>query len=125
VRNPLRAFATALLLRRLSADLGRIAIALDLQTTLLARLVDRLAPVPLDQSPADRATLRADTGVSHLDVTEQALALDFVARTQSATGHTPDDEEILIYLADEKTHDLAARLAQRDEELTRLAEARR
>lgn len=125
MRNPLRSLVSALLLRRMSADLGRIAIALDAQTTYLARLADRFAPQPITQTPGDRATLRADTGVSHLDVSEQALALDFVTRTQSQTGHIPDDEEILIYLADEKTHDLAARLAQRDEELSRLVESRR
>ena len=118
-------FASALLLRRLSADLGRIAIALDVQTQLLARLADRFAPRVIDQSPGDRATVKADTGVTHLDPVDAGLALDFIARTQAHTGHVPDEEEILIYLADEKTHDLATRLSQRDEELSRLMESRR
>lgn len=120
-----RRFAAALLLRRISADLARIALALDAQTQLLGRLADRFAPAVLTQSPSDRATVTADTGVTHLDPVDAGLALDFIARTQTATGHIPDDEEILIYLADEKTHDLATRLSQRDDELTRLMEARR
>jgi hypothetical protein len=116
--------AATLLFRRVSRDLGRIAFALEAQTELLARLCDRLAPVVLDQSPADRATVRSDTGVTHLDALDASLALDFIARTRAATGHEPDDEEVLIYLADEKTLDLAQRLSTRDQDLARLMESR-
>lgn len=121
----LQRFASALLLRRVSADLGRIAIALDVQTALLARLADRFAPQIHEQTAESRSIVRADTGVTHLDPIDAGLALDFISRTQAHTGHVPDEEEILIYLADEKTHDLAVRLSQRDEELARLTEARR
>jgi hypothetical protein len=117
-------FAAALLFRRAARDLSRIALNLDAQTALLARLVDRLAPQPIAQTPADRSTIRADTGVTHLDPLDAGLALDFIARTEAHTGHTPDDEEVLIYLADEKTHDLATRLSQRDQDLARLVESR-
>jgi S1-C subfamily serine protease len=120
-----RRLAAALLLRRISADLARIAGTLDAQTQLLARLADRYAPQLAPLSPADRSIVRADTGVTHLDPVEAALALDFISRQQAHTGHTPDDEEILIHLADEKTHDLAARLTARDDELARLMEERR
>lgn len=116
-------FATALLVRRLLRDLDRVAASLERQNALLLRLVDHLAPV----DPADsrtRAEVHADTGVSHLDATEAALAQAFILRTQRDTGHVPDDDEVLIYLADEKTHDLHQRLVQRDADLSRLREAR-
>jgi hypothetical protein len=118
--------ATALLLRRVSRDLASIANSCARTNDLLARLVDRFAPpLTIEPSPADRATLRTETGVSHVDQDDVALAEYFVARTQASTGHTPDEEEVLIYLADEKTRDLGERLATRDEDLRRLMETRR
>jgi len=117
----LRRFATALLFRRASRDLTDIAAALRVQNALLTRLADRFAPI---DPPTERAEVREDTGVSHLDVNDALLALDYVARTQRDTGHVPDDDEVLIYLADEKTHDLHARLVARDGELERLREGR-
>jgi hypothetical protein len=117
----LRRLASALLLRTLTHELHAISDALDRQNALLARLVDRFVPA----YPDDRETLHRDTGVSHLDPVDAGLALDFVEKSRHDTGHTPDDEEILIYLADEKTTDLHRRLIERDEELARLAEARR
>jgi hypothetical protein len=116
-----RRLALGLLGRRLCAELAGIHQALDAQTQLLARLADHVAPAT--PSP-DRAAVVADTGLSYLDAVEAELAADYVARTQRDTGHTPDDEEVLIYLADEKTTDLHARLTARAEELTRLAETR-
>lgn len=116
-----RALASAFLLRRLARDLTDIAASLRAQNALLGRLTDRLAPVdPL----TTRAEVQADTGVSHLDAHEAALALDYVARTARDTGHTPDDDEVLVYLADEKTQELHERLAAREAELTRLQESR-
>jgi hypothetical protein len=113
--------AAALLYRRVSRDLSDIAASLRLQNVLLVRLVDRLAPA---DPTTERQEVRVDTGVSHLDVDEAGLAADYIARVQRDTGHVPDDEEVLIYLADEKTHDLQARLVARDVELQRLREAR-
>jgi hypothetical protein len=121
----LQRFALGLLGRRVARDLTRIADTLDVQTALLTRLADHFAPRLPTESRESRAGVRADTGVTHLDPVDAGLALDFVARMTSATGHAPDDEEILIYLADEKTQDLAARLSQRDDELARLTEGRR
>jgi len=115
--------AAAIYLRRVARDLSRVAAALDRQTDVLARLADHFAPPAL--VPPDRKTLNADTAVSFLDPIEAGLALDFVAKITTATGHSPDDEEILTYLADEKTTDLQKRLAERELELTRLMEARR
>jgi len=120
-----RRLTAALLLRRLARDLARLADAHTQQTQLLARLVDRLAPQLPTDAQVDRARLRAETGLDHLDVDDAGLALDFIARTEAATGHTPDEEEILIYLADEKTVDLHQRLTAREGELQRLAESRR
>jgi hypothetical protein len=114
--------AAALYLRRISRDLSAIATALDRQTLVLTRLADRYAPA----DPAvDRPTVTAETGLSHLDPLDAALALAFTERTEAATGHTPDDEELAVYLADEKTTDLHKRLAERDAELAAVLEARR
>jgi hypothetical protein len=113
--------AAAFLLRRLVRDLTRVADSLTAQTALLSRLADRFAPV---DPPTERAEVRTDTGVTHLDPTDAALALDFVERTARQTGHIPDDDEILIHLADEKTVDLQQRLIEREQQLARLREDR-
>lgn len=117
----LRRLAAALLLRRLAKDLHALSEAVLAQNLLLTRLVDHLAPV---DPVTTRGEVHADTGVSHLDSDEAARAFAYIARVQRDTGHTPDDDEVLVYLADEKTQDLHTRLASRDEELTRLREAR-
>jgi len=117
----LRKLAVGLLLRRLLGELHAIAEVLDRQTALIERLVAHFAPAPV----VDRDSVRVDTGVTHLDENEQLLALTYIDRTKRDTGHTPDDEEILIYLADEKTTDLHKRLSERDDELQRLMESRR
>jgi hypothetical protein len=108
-------------LRRVSRDLARIASTLEAQTALVARLVDRLAPV---DPPTERATLNAETGVSYLDPLDAALAQTYVTRTLAETGHLPSDEEIVLYLGDEKTVDLHTRLTERAAEVERLAETR-
>jgi len=116
----LRRFVLPLLGRKLVAELAGIRQALNQQTLILARLADRLAPEPVD----DRDSVKHDTGVTHLDVNDALLAQAYIARTQRDTGHTPDDDEVLIYLADERTTDLHKRLIERDEQLARLAESR-
>jgi len=113
--------ASGLLLRRLVRELHAIGDALDAQNVLLTRVADHFAPITRE----DRDAVKRDTGVSHLDPIDAGLALDFVERTRRDTGHVPDEEEILIYLADEKTTDLHKRLIERDQELARLMESRR
>ena len=110
------------ILRRLARDVGRLADSLAVQNGLLERLVDHFAPL---QTEPERVTLRQDTGLSHFDPVEATLAQDYIDRTYRQTGHLPDDEEVLVYLADEKTVDLHTRLIQREQELARLAESRR
>jgi len=117
----LRRLASALLLRTISRDLSRIARALDDQTLLLSRLAARFAPV---DPPTSRPEVQADTGVSSFDPVEAILAQEYVERTYKDTGHVPDDDEILVYLADEKTTDLHKRLIEREDELARLREDR-
>jgi hypothetical protein len=116
-----RRLAAALVLRRLSRDLTAIAGALQQQNALLTRLADHFAPV---QPLTTRPEVQADTGVTHLDADEAAAALAYVTRTARDTGHMPDDDEILVHLADEKTQVLAERLSTRDAELRRLRELR-
>lgn len=103
--------------RRALRALDRIADGLERQTLVLARLADVVAPLP---PTIDPETVRADTGVSHVDRSELALVLDYVRRTEEATGHTPSDDEILTYLADEATIDLHQRLLVREREIDRL-----
>lgn len=114
-----RKLAGVWLLRRLLRELARMVAVQERQTELLGRLVDHLVP-----PRPSRAVVHADTGVSHLDEVEAGLALAYVDRTRAATGHVPDDDEILLHLADEKTIDLHARLTAREAELTRLTEDR-
>ena len=116
-----RRLASALLFRRLSRDLADIAASLRLQNALLARLAARYAPV---DPPADRREVTEDTGISHFDPIESILVEEFRERTYANTGHFPDDDEVLIHLADEKTHDMHMRLVAREAELTRLRETR-
>ena len=114
--------AVAFLLRRVVRDLHQIADTLDRQTAILARLAARYAPI---DPPTERAEVRLDTGVSHLDLDDAARAQAFVERTVRDTGHVPDDDEILTYLADEKTTDLHTRLIAREADLARLSAERR
>jgi hypothetical protein len=116
-----RRLTSAFRARRVLRDLTRLADGLDRQNVLLARLADRFAPV---DPPTDRREVKVSTGVDHLDLTDAVAVEEYVARTYRDTGHYPDDEEILIHLADEKTRDLHTRLQARDQELARLAEDR-
>lgn len=118
----LRRLALGLLARRMSNDLAAIRQALVRQNELLLRLAEHFAPTA--PPPADRARLTAETGLSYLDPIEMGLSLDYIQRTHAATGHMPDEEEILVYLADEKTHDLHQRLADREAEMARLTRVR-
>jgi hypothetical protein len=113
--------AAALLLRKVVAELASLKAAVEAQNVLLARLVDHFAPHPEE---LNRAQVREATGVDFLDPVEAGLAQDFAEKTFHQTGHLPDEDELLIYLADEKTTDLHKRLIQRAQELERLQESR-
>jgi len=116
-----RRLAAALVLRRVTRDLHAMVEALHAQNGLLARLVDHVAPV----APApERRVVYADTGVDHFDPIDGQLADAYIARTEQDTGHTPDDEEVAIHLADEKTVDLHSRLVAREADLERLRASR-
>ena len=106
----------------MTAELRGIHLALVEQNDLLHRLADHFAPVA---AVVDRDSIRQDTGLSFLDPLDAALAQDYIDRTTRDTGHVPDEDEILIYLADEKTTDLHKRLTEREAEMARLMEARR
>lgn len=103
-----------LLLRRLALELRQIRLQLSRQTVALERLAEHFTPVP--PAKADPSVL-ADTGLSFLDAHELMLALDYIERSGKEGGRIPSDEEVLTYLADEKTVDLQERLKAREEEL--------
>lgn len=113
----LRFAAGLFVLRRLVRELSGIREQLTRQTDLLARLADQLAPPIIT---ADPTVVQASTGVDHVDAADLALVQAYVDRTQHDTGHAPTDDEILDYLADEKTRDLHTRMIERDEALERL-----
>jgi hypothetical protein len=118
----LRLLPGLFLLRRLTRELTGIREQLTRQTDLLARLTDRLAP----QDPAtDRAIVAAETGVDYVDPVDSAIVLAYAERMRTEIGRDPTDDEILSYLADEKTIDLHERLIARDQEIERLAVERR
>jgi hypothetical protein len=106
------------LIRRLVRELSGIREQLTRQTDILTRLANQIAP----QLPAvDRAEVAAETGVSYVDAADQAIAQEYILRTERDTGHHPTDDEIMGYLADEKTIDLHERLLARDREIERLS----
>lgn len=117
----LRLLPSLLLLRRFARDLAGIRTELTRQNAALERLADRFAPLPV--APTDQEM--AETGLSYVDPVDQALILQYVARCENDTGHTPSDDEILSYLSDEKTRDLHLRMIERDQEIERLARDRR
>jgi hypothetical protein len=106
------------LLRALVRELGQIRQLLAIQTQILGRLADRFAPITPETDPA---VVKAETGVDYTDSSDQYLIQEYAARTYTATGHLPTDDEVLSYLADEKTRDLHQRLIDKDEELARLS----
>ncbi len=105
-----------LLVRVVARELTGIRQQLAIQNTLLSRLADRIAPILPE---ADLKTVAAQTGVDYDDAADQFLIQEFVAQHYNATGYQPTDEEILEYLADEKTRDLHTRLIERDRALKR------
>lgn len=105
----LKRLGAALLLRQGVKELTGIRLHLAEQNVLLRRLADHLAP----QLPAG-AVESADTGVSYLDAIEGGQVLDYIAKTERDLGRAPTEEEILSYLADERTVDLHERLRRED-----------
>ncbi|SRR6266571_1342409 len=111
------------LLRTLVHELAGIRQAEERQADALEHLVAHVTGADQD-GEVPEAIGALQTGgvglgatppaVSYLDQVEAGLVADFIAQMQEATGHTPDEEEILTYLADEKTVDLHQRLRERE-----------
>lgn len=102
-----------LLLRTIAKELAGIRVQLTRQADALERLADAHAP-KMERATAD---VLADTGLSYLDANDMMLALDFIRQVEHDQGIAPTEEEVLAYLADEKTIDLHTRLKQRDQEI--------
>lgn len=108
-----RILGGGLILRTIARELGGIHRQLQRQGDLIERLLQVYAPHALaPQTPASAAEV-ADTGISFVDGVEAALVGEYVQRTQTDTGRAPTDDEILSFLADEKTVSLHARLQER------------
>ena len=102
-----------LLLRTIAKELAGIRQQLTRQADALERLADAHAPRMDRATPAELA----DTGLSYLDANDMMLALDFIRQVERDQGIAPSEEEVLAYLADEKTIDLHTRLRQRDQDI--------
>lgn len=112
----LRSWLTGtLLLRTLAREVAALRKTTEQQTLLLERLADRFAPLPPTSTAQDARA--AGTGVDYLDVAEANLVQAYVDKMARDLGRTPTDDEILTYLADEKTIDLQARLKVREQEI--------
>lgn len=109
-----RLISGAFLLRSVVKELRGIREQLTRQTDLLEEWSLKMGVVPASVIAAN-ATDQAldDSGVSFVDAVEQQIAAEYVQRVQTENGRQPTDEEILRYLADEKTLDLHARLTER------------
>lgn len=111
-------FRGGLLLRTIARELRALRAEQHTQTLVLQRFADTLLPPVDDRVPAaDGQRLAHDTGVSFLDPLELGLVEDYRAKTLKDTGREPTEDEILTWLADEKTVDLHARLVARQREL--------
>lgn len=117
----LRWLPSVLLLRRAFGELRGIREQLTRQNELLERLANHFVP----DLPVPSREEIADTGLSFVDPTDQALILQYVARCEQDTGRTPTDDEILDYLADEKTRDLHLRMIERERDTPRRNELER
>lgn len=109
-----RLLGGGLALRAVIRELSGIRQQLTRQTDLLERwsAVSGVLPAQVITATA-RPEDVADTGLSFLDPVEQAIAQDYIAKNTTDMGRAPSDEEVLSYLADEKTVDLHQRLTQR------------
>lgn len=108
-----RLLGGGLLLRTIARELTGIHRQLRRQGDLLERVLQAYAPHALaPQTPATDAELQ-DTGITFLDAIEAAAVGTYIERTKADTGRAPTDDEILVYLADEKTISLHARLRER------------
>jgi hypothetical protein len=114
----LRILPSLFLFRSAFKELRGIREQLAQQNQLLTRLADHFAP---DIPRATREEIAAETGVDYVDPTDQALLQAYVEKVQQSTGHVPTEDELVAYLADEKTIDLHQRLVARDREIERLA----
>lgn len=108
--------------RRALKELSGIHQQLTRQNDLLARLADRFAPA---EPVNDPDAVRAESSIEYTDAIQGGMILDYIEKVRHETGHMPDEEEILIWLADGKTLELQARLEQREVELQRLQASRR
>jgi hypothetical protein len=110
-----RLLGGGLLLRTLVKELRGIRLQLTRQNDTLDRVIGLYAPAALlpvvPPSPAELA----DTGITFLDAIEAGAVDTYIERTKADTGRAPTDEEILIWLADEKTTSLHQRLREREQ----------
>lgn len=87
--------------RRALKALDRLVAAQEQQTVLLARIADRVAGPVTEPLPPDE--LRRVSSVSFSRDEEQGRILDFIARVERDTGHSPTEDEVLAFLEGQPT----------------------
>lgn len=113
----LRSLTAGLAYRGLQRRLDKLIEAQQEHNALLLRLVDRFAPsieLPpaVQAAPRDQVRLTpSDRGdISHLDPDEMQAAQAFIDKWGRANGYAPSDEEVMGYLAENHTRELAKSL---------------
>lgn len=109
-----RLIGGGLLLRSLVRELRGIREQLTRQADLTERLCMHYGLGAPSLPPQEQTVHVRDTGIDFLDVIDAGLVEEYSARTERDTGRKPTDDEMLAFLADEKTHDLALRLKDRE-----------
>lgn len=110
-----RLLGTGFLMRALVRELAGIHQQLRRQGDLIERWMAAAGVVAPDAVKASaRPEDLADTGISFLDPIEQGIVQDYITRTTKDTGQPPSEDQILSYLADEKTISLQGRLRERE-----------
>ena len=90
-----------LLLRNSYRELKALRHAVEAQNALLTKVYDRVFQPDLVPTTAPDSS---DLGtVDHLDPFELGLALEYEAKMRQSVGRDPTDEEIIAFLAEEKT----------------------
>lgn len=122
----LRWLGTGLLLRGLIAELRALRQEVHRQGDALERLATQFAPAELP--PLQATGEQPLESITYVDPVEMALVEDYIQKVELEMGQPPSEEQILDYLADEKTVELHARLKERadvwQERFQRKAEGR-
>jgi hypothetical protein len=102
--------------RSLVRELKGLRLSIEAQNALLTRLADHFAPPTEAATPVDERAVSVD----HLNEVEMGLVLAYVERFRADFGQSPTEEDIVAYLAEDRTVALQQALSERSDLLHRL-----